>query len=178
VSRLRALAALALVVWVAWLAAAAVLFGFPTTDHPTRADAIVVLSGERGNRLARGLALVREGVAPVLVISDGRARGWAQANRLCREGGGSFAVLCFRPDPYSTRGEARETARLARARGWQTLVVVTSSYHITRARMLFQRCFGGRVEAVGTRYPLHQIPSMLVTEMAKYLYEVTFARSC
>jgi uncharacterized SAM-binding protein YcdF (DUF218 family) len=178
VRTLRALAALAVAVWAAWLAAAAVLFGFPSVDHPRRADAIVVLSGERGNRLAKGLELARTRVAPVLVISDGLAAGWTQANRLCRRGGGAFRVVCVEPQPDSTRGEAETVARLARARHWRSLVLVTSTYHVTRARILFERCFPGRVQAVGTRYPLHQIPSMLVSEMAKLLYELTFARSC
>ena len=42
----------------------------------------------------------------VLVISDGRSPDWPEANRLCAGGGAGFRVVCFRPDPYSTKGEA------------------------------------------------------------------------
>ena len=82
------------------------------------------------------------GVAPTLVISDGRAQDYPQANVLCR-GGQSFQVICFSPDPYSTRGEAEGVARLARKHHWRSLVVVTSRYHVFRSRILFKRCFKG-----------------------------------
>ena len=88
-------------------------------------DAIVVLSGGQ-HRLDEGVRLWRQGVAPTLAISDGRNPSWPQANRLC----GRPRVRCFDPSPYSTRGEARWTA----AQGWDSVVVVTSTYHVRRAR--------------------------------------------
>jgi uncharacterized SAM-binding protein YcdF (DUF218 family) len=112
---------------------------------PNRADAIVVLTGARGSRLARGLALARHGVAPVLLVSDGWGLAWVEANRLCAGRPAPVPVLCFRPDPYSTRGEARTVARLAASRRWKSVVVVTSRYHIERAGVLFDRCVAGTV---------------------------------
>jgi hypothetical protein len=46
------------------------LFVWPVTDPPDRADAVLVFAGKR-ERLAEGIRLMRVGVAPVLVISDG-----------------------------------------------------------------------------------------------------------
>jgi hypothetical protein len=60
----------------------------------------------------------------------------------------SFEVVCFRASPFTTRGEARELGRIAQEHGWKSLIVVTSSYHVTRARMLLRRCFQGRIEMV------------------------------
>ena len=54
-------------------------------------------------------------------------------------------MVCFHPDPYSTRGEAEAFARLAAKRGWRSVIVVSSRYHLVRARMLFERCYDGRV---------------------------------
>ena len=120
--RLALLAVLGLA--LAWAAAAAVLFVWPPQHVPARADAVVVLSGGRGPRLARGLDLVHRGVAPVLVVSDGWAATWPEANRLCAGRPAPVRVVCFHPDPYDTHGEAEGFARLAAARGWTSMVVV------------------------------------------------------
>jgi uncharacterized SAM-binding protein YcdF (DUF218 family) len=143
----------------------------------TRADAVIVLSGSRFERLPKALQIMRRGVSPVLVISDGRDPRWHQANRLCA-GHGGFRTICFRPRPYSTRGEAREIARLARSRGWRTIVVVSSTYHVRRARMIFRRCFSGRVEMVGARPHFDSFLNGAVYEWPKLLYAVTLGRGC
>jgi uncharacterized SAM-binding protein YcdF (DUF218 family) len=66
-----------------------------------------------------------------------------------------FPVVCLRPRPDNTRSEARATAAFGRAHHWKTIIVVTTTYHVARARMLFRRCFSGRVEMVGAEpsYP-------------------------
>src|SRR6478752_6748364 len=97
---------------VVWLAASAVLFLWPRQDSPSHADAVIVLAGGKVPRLEKALDLMRRHVAPVLVISDGRDPHWPQANRLC-DGQAAFEVLCFRAQPYSTRGEAETVARMA-----------------------------------------------------------------
>ena len=162
---------------VAWLAATAILFLWPREDSPKRANAVVVLSGGRKPRLEKALGLMRRHVAPVLVISDGWDSPWPQGSRLCK-GRARFAVVCFRPRPYSTRGEAEDVARLAAKRGWRSIVVVTSRYHVTRARMLFRRCFHGDVDTVGAPYALVHVGSFVASEWAKLVWALTVARSC
>jgi uncharacterized SAM-binding protein YcdF (DUF218 family) len=54
-------------------------------------------------------------------------------------------------DTGDTRGEARAIAAIAQREGWNHVVVVTSTYHVTRARMLVSRCFNGKVDAVEAR---------------------------
>src|SRR5205823_5133085 len=81
------------------------------------------------------LALMRRRVAPVLAISGAFLDPkWTKAHRLCRgeEGPTRYRVLCFVPQPYSTRGEARAIARLAVQHGWRRVIVVTSTFHVTR----------------------------------------------
>jgi uncharacterized SAM-binding protein YcdF (DUF218 family) len=174
VRRGRALLVLVLVVW---LVASGVLFVWPRQDEPRRADAIVVLSGGRKTRLAKGLELVRAEVAPTLVISDGTAPGWKDANRLCN-GGARFQVVCFRPRPYSTHGEAVDVARLARERGWRSLVVVTSRYHVTRSRLLFRRCTEADVSGVAAATSPAAIALNLPFEWGKLLTQLTVERDC
>jgi uncharacterized SAM-binding protein YcdF (DUF218 family) len=147
----------------------------PDSDPlPARADAIVVLAGGRKHRLAEGLELWRQGVAPTLAISDGRAPGWAEANRLCED----ERVLCFRPNPYSTRGEAEWTAREAARRGWDTVVVVTSTYHVRRSRLIFGRCFKGTLAVEAADPPPGNFAVGVAWEWPKSAYYVTLGRSC
>ena len=134
---------------VAWAILAAVLFLWPPRHIPQHADAVIVLAGARGPRLTRGLALVRRGVAPVLVVSDAWSPTWVEANRLCAGRPAPVPVVCFHPVPYSTRGEARSVARLAANHDWRSVLVVTSRYHIARAGILFDRCFDGAVYTEG-----------------------------
>jgi uncharacterized SAM-binding protein YcdF (DUF218 family) len=162
----------------AWAAGVARFVLWPVQDEPRRADAVVVLAGDH-LRLGKALELMTRRVAPTLVISDGLARGWRQANRLCRGGADArFRVLCFRPDPYSTRGEARAVARMAAARGWRSVLVVTSTYHVTRARLLFDRCTGARVLVTGSTYQRSLIPLEVFLEPAKLVYALVVARGC
>jgi uncharacterized SAM-binding protein YcdF (DUF218 family) len=81
---------------------------------------------------------VHRGVASTLAVSNG-------PEELCGSEPG-FEVVCFVPDPDDTRGEAEAIGRLAAERGWQHLVLVTSDYHATRARLLLGRCFAGTID--------------------------------
>lgn len=164
------------VVLVAALAVASVrLFILYDDDEVTQADAVLVLAGEK-RRLPVGLELVERGVAPMLVISDGFDPRWTQANRLCRFGDPA-KVVCPRPDPHSTRGEAQMAAELAREHGWGSLVVVSSRFHLFRARTLFERCLDAELAFVGSPNPGLRLPIAVTAEWIK-LAVVTVERSC
>lgn len=161
-----------------FLAATARLFVWPSTNHAGPADAVVVLDGGSGERLEEARALMARRVAPTLAISTGRELDVDEAGDLCTKPQ-QFEVVCFTPRPDSTRGEARALARLARESGWNEVVLVTSTYHATRARMLLERCFDGRVEVVAAtppRQPLHWAAAV-VHEWAA-MVETTLRRGC
>ncbi len=151
------------------------LFILYDDDEVTRADAVIVLAGEK-RRLPVALELVERGVAPLLVISDGLDPTWTQANRLCRFGDPE-EVVCVRPEPYSTRGEARLAAQLGRQRGWDSIVVVTSQFHLFRARKLFERCFDGNLAFVASPNPGLRLPLAIGFEWTK-LAMATVRRGC
>ena len=169
----RRLAAVVAVVLAALAAFTARYVLWPATDEPGRADAVVVLGGGQGERLPAGRALAADGVAPVLVVSHGR--------RGCGERRDGYEVVCFEPFPDRTQGEARAAAALARERGWKTLVVVTSTYHVARARKLFERCFDGEVRAVGVDPPTRgglPPPRSLLREWASWGHALVVERDC
>lgn len=165
----------------AWIGLSLVLFVWSpwATGAPGHADAVIVLSGGR-ERLPPAMALVRRGVAPVLAISSvSHTRPWPLGERLCRAGRYAGArVVCFEAAPYSTRGEAKTVARLAHARGWTSLVVVTSRFHVTRARMLFRRCYDGRLSMVAVPSTWWKLPLDWADETGKLVVQLTVQRAC
>lgn len=115
----------------------------PRVDEPAPADAILVLGGAHDGREQLGLRLAHEGFAPRVLFSD-PYDGSARMNRICH-GGYAFEVICFDPEPRTTRGEGRELARRARAEGWRRVIVVTFTPHISRARYVIGKCWDGEL---------------------------------
>jgi uncharacterized SAM-binding protein YcdF (DUF218 family) len=87
-------------------------------------------------------------------------------------------VVCFHPDPYSTRGEAEAFSRLAAKRGWRSVVVVSSRYHLVRARMLFERCYDGQVSTVSANGSLLGRVLAAPIETVKLGYALLIKRGC
>jgi uncharacterized SAM-binding protein YcdF (DUF218 family) len=166
---------LPLVVVTTWVAIAVALFVVHHDDPPARADAVVVLAGT-SQRLPVGLRLMREGEAPLLVVSRPDKPN-ALYRRVCG-GGTRFTVVCFRASPYSTRGEAREIGRLARTHHWQSVDVVTSYFHDFRARIVVARCYHGRLAMIGAPQQTWKLPWYMLTESAKLVYQLLVARGC
>jgi uncharacterized SAM-binding protein YcdF (DUF218 family) len=146
----RVIVGAAITIVVTVVIATAVLFVWPSSDStPRKADAVVVLSGGRGDRLPTGLRLMQDGVAPVLVISNGLRPKWRAGRHACLDPH-PFVVLCPQPHPDTTQGEAEVLGRLAKQNRWQQVVVVTSRYHVTRAGLLVRRCVKTNVAMVAS----------------------------
>jgi hypothetical protein len=141
---LKALLALVL----AWLATCCLVVAQPRVDRPVPSDAILVLGPPLvDDRLDTALGLAEAHYAGTVVISIGWAKG-RQRVPACANDNPSYQVICFQPDPTTTRGEAEEIGSLARARGWHSVLVVTSKYHVSRARLIVKRCMPGTVRMV------------------------------
>lgn len=140
---------------------------------------MILAPGLHGERLREGLRLMRQGFGRVLVVSKARDPNWTVAERLC-SGYARFQVVCFRAKPYTTRGEARAVSALASRHRWHSLLLVTSTYHVTRARLLYRRCYGGRVNVVGAnpKASLTEWAGLIVHEWSGVAYALVFARTC
>ena len=134
-----------------WLAACFLVVAEPSVDAPVHSDAILVLGPPNvDGRLDEALRLASAGYAGTLVISI----GWAPARRsiaACHNDNPAYQVICFEPNPTTTRGEAEEIGSLARAHHWSSVLVVTSRYHVSRARLIVKRCMPGTVRMVAVR---------------------------
>jgi len=124
-------------------------------------DAVVVLGGmvdaaasrasgeteltEEADRIVRGFELVRVGRARNVLVSAGlvapRAGDVAEADRLAARlarWGVPPAQIAVESGSRNTRENAIEVGRIAAARGWRTLLVVTSAAHVPRALGCFR----------------------------------------
>lgn len=124
------------------------LFTNAPSDALQRADAIIVLGGEHDGREDYGISLARDGWAPTVVLSNPYPDGDPIMQRVCSPPGGGIEVLCERPDPVTTRGEAEVMRKLAAERSWHEIIVVTWRYHMPRARWIFRQCFSRDPNAV------------------------------
>lgn len=116
----------------------------PQIDDLRRADAILVIGGYGFDRYPYGMKLAWRQWSPNLVLSN-EQEGDTWLNRFCSEPPEQFTVYCFAPEPATTRGEAREFSRIAAKHNWGSVIVVTSRPHISRARLILQRCFEGEI---------------------------------
>lgn len=117
-----------------------VLFVNARADELQRVDAILVLGGEHDGREDYALNLARSGWAPTVVMSNPYDAGDPVMTRVCRPVP-DVEVICARPDPLTTRGEAMMMRRLADASGWSRIMVVSWRFHLPRARLIFRQCF-------------------------------------
>jgi hypothetical protein len=167
----RTVGALALALWGSLTV---VLFIWPSLDpvKGTRADAILVMGGP-GPRLQVALKLAKEHAAPVMLVSVASVR-WNCPNFDVP----GVQVECFRPNPFSTQGEARYAAGQARLHGWHSLIVVSSVPQSTRARLRVQRCFDGTVKVVAAQPSLARWAYGVIYEWGALIKALVWQRSC
>ena len=149
------------------------LLVWPAQGMPTQVSAIVVLAGP-GVRLPVALQLADERRATVLVVSQGH-EGYGSP---CPPRPSGLQLICFEPDPPTTRGEAEYIGRLAKRYHWTSMVVVASRPQATRARMLVERCFTGAVYSATGPLPIRSWPYQIVYGWAALAKAIFVDRAC
>lgn len=117
------------------------LLSYSAVDELGPADAVVVLGGHHDGREDYGVRLAKEVGARTVLLSNPYAPDDKVMRRLCGTNNGGVEVVCQRPDPATTRGEAMLARNMAVARDWRRIVVVTWRYHLPRARIVFAQCY-------------------------------------
>lgn len=146
-----------LVLALAFAAATARVLVWPAEGMPAHVSAIVMLAGS-GDRMTVALQLAREHRAQVLVVSQGY-EGYGSP---CPARPPGMKLICFDPNPATTRGEAEYVGQLAAKYHWTAIVIVTSRPQATRARLYFKRCFTGTVYNATGPLLLHEWPTEIV----------------
>lgn len=143
----------------------------PPRPDRRRADALFVLSGAQ-ERKEFAAEIVREGWAGALVVSVGRFE-WRRYGFLglpgetalraaveavpyrirhffvvvsapgAREGAREVEVISVPPSPFGTHREMRALLPLAVARGWRSIVILSSAFHLPRTALVARRIFRG-----------------------------------
>jgi len=135
--RILAVVFLALILWGGGLLAFAARVAHSTpAPMPPKAEGLVVLTGISSQRIEAGMQLLRRGRAERMLVS-GVNRGATRADikRAARATSAQVYNCCVDLgfEAVDTIGNARETAEWVKARGYDTLIVVTADYHMPRA---------------------------------------------
>ena len=144
---------------LAILLPALAVFLYSRVDQAAPADVIVLLGAglEPGDRPGRSMTrrlqhvaeLFHRGLAPQVICSGGTAAGRKRSEAavcadILQQLGVPADAILLEEGSRSTEENARFSAALIEARGWQRVILVSDGYHLLRARLLFER-FGRRV---------------------------------
>jgi uncharacterized SAM-binding protein YcdF (DUF218 family) len=158
---------------VLFLGASARLFVWPARGMPPRVDALISLDTPDGT-LSTALRLAEAHRAPNLVIS----LGTPQSGYGCPRPISGVRLICFNPDPGTTRGEAEYVGRLARRYHWRSVAIVTVTPQDTRARLRVERCFSGSVYVMTMPIKFISWPHQITYEWGALVKALVLQRSC
>ena len=166
IRRLLALLALGWTLGFGWF-----MLALPGPADGRRTDAIVVLTGGAG-RLDRGLDLLKAGAAKRLLVTGVgtavRPIDLAVSNRASP----ALFACCvdLGHEAVDTRSNAEETSAWLRAHSYRSVRLVTSDWHLRRAKMELEAALGdGGVEVLGDGVPGHPKAPLLFAEYNKFL---------
>lgn len=116
-----------------------------TGDLPQKSDVIVILAGDKGFRTERGIELYEAGYAPYIIVSGGplymnTTYADLMKNHIIEHGIPADVVIKeSRSD--STYQNALYSKEIMKKKGFKSAIIVSSSYHMRRVKMVFDRAF-------------------------------------
>jgi len=91
--------------------------------------------------------LMQQGDAGTLAVSSPVDQAGGFTAPIC-QAATAYPVICFHPEPFTTQGEARALQAMSQQHGWESANVLTAQHHITRARVIIDRCYKGDVKMI------------------------------
>ena len=109
--------------------------GLTPAQEPARADAIVALTGPSAERVNAAIRLLEQGKGRRVLISGVNREVRRQELRALTPGSNRLFNCCVDLgfEAETTTGNAQEIAAWARAKHYDSLIVVTSDYHMPRS---------------------------------------------
>jgi len=109
--------------------------GYTPAPEPERADAIVALTGPSAERVNAAIRLLEQDKGERVLISGVNREVRRQELRALTPGSNKLFNCCVDLgfEAENTMGNAQEIAAWARAKDYDSLIVVTSDYHMPRA---------------------------------------------
>jgi uncharacterized SAM-binding protein YcdF (DUF218 family) len=147
----RGVLVLALLAAAGWGLCVAAIHVWGRRDEARPADAIVVLGAAHYDgrpspvfraRLDHAISLHRDGLAPVLIVTGGRAPGDTVSEAMVarryavRQGVPEDAILVERGGGMTTVESMEAVARLMRTRDLESAVLVSDPFHMLRLKLL------------------------------------------
>jgi uncharacterized SAM-binding protein YcdF (DUF218 family) len=126
-----------------------VTLGKPATDSLGNTDGIVVITGGAG-RIEHGVEILSEGKAKRMLVA-GTDPSVTKSDIIHRLGGKRKLVQCcvdLGSESVDTRSNAEETRRWLERRRYKSIRLVTSDWHMRRARYEFRRELGDTYRVV------------------------------
>jgi vancomycin permeability regulator SanA len=162
-------------IWLRWLAAGLLLWvaahiGYTTYDglhDDGRRAGVAVVLGNKVNedgslserlrqRLACALRLYRQGRVRRLLVSGGLGReGYYEGDKMrdyLRQHGVPDSLIIVDNQGDNTQATVENTWRLREQLGFDSVLVVSQFYHLTRTKMLFRKRGLTQVSSVAPRY--------------------------
>ncbi len=130
-----------LLLYVLLVAVGAVLI---VADPVEKVNAVVVLSGDDGDRLDLALYMLEKDFVSSLVLTNTSNTANAALRKEAIDGGFSPNRIHLTADRVDNTLEEAEAVRsLAETKHWPDLMVVTDPYHSLRTRLIFRDVFAG-----------------------------------
>jgi uncharacterized SAM-binding protein YcdF (DUF218 family) len=166
---IRRLLSLALLIWVFGFVLFVVTLPVPADDRYT--DAIVVPTGAPG-RIPRGIALLQAGKAKRMLIT-GVDRA-VKPHELALTQKVSVALFSRSIDlgheAVDTRSNGEETAKWLAARNYRSVRLVTTDWHMRRARFELEHAIGDKILILPDAVVSEAGLTVLLKEYHKYLF--------
>lgn len=166
---IRRLLAIVALIYLLGFALYAVTLPRPREDGAT--DAIVVPTGGAG-RIDRGLALIQAHKAKRMLIS-GAGRGVRPIDLALKYKVPVGLFQCcidIGTDAADTRGNASETAGWVSKNGFASVRLVTSDWHMARARMELEAALGDKVQVIDDAVQGDAELGVLIVEYNKLIW--------
>jgi uncharacterized SAM-binding protein YcdF (DUF218 family) len=115
-------------------------------------DAVVILSGDTGERLEMAAEMLNRGHVNNLVITNtDRTANRRLAQEAEKLGFDEDRIFITDLEVDSTLDEARAVLKFARQQGWSSFMVVTDPFHSFRTRVIFRRELRGSGVSISVR---------------------------